>query len=208
MFTLKWGLKGWKKSFWETLPPSPLTSGSGWPGWICHCLFYWLQLRGDPWTLPPRSATNWLLSHEPSQLNPDKQREFDWNRVVHSSRFHCMCTCIPCEAKTQMSSFFLLPNTWAVSPAHWTGTCSSSVQQKPQGGQHDFYGFSLNIWSGHQMQCPKSHRDTLSGRCTTKRKLQVIKMHLWSQLTCMLLKLTIIGKSLLGTCLMIVDKEL
>ena len=92
------------------------------------------------------------------------------------SRFHC--TCIPCEAKTQMSSFFLLPNTWAVFPAHRTGTCSSSVQQKPQGRQHDFYGFSLNIWSGHQMQCPKSHRDTLSGRYTTKRKLPVIKTFL------------------------------
>ena len=105
-------------------------------------------------------------------------------------------TCIPCEAKTQMSSFFLLPNTWVASPAHRTGTCSSSVQQKPQGGQHDFYGFSLNIWSGHQMQCPKSHRDTLSGRCTTKRKLPVIKMHLWSQLTCMWLKLTIISHCL------------
>ena len=46
--------EGLKKKIGGDPPPPSLTPGSGWLGWICHCLFYWLQFGvslGYPWTL-------------------------------------------------------------------------------------------------------------------------------------------------------------
>ena len=160
MFTPNRGLKGWKKIGGETPSPPPVRYPWVWMTRLDMPLPILLaSIWGDPWTLSlDLPLTDYLAMNPPNSTQTSNVNLTETELVICPG--FAVCTCIPCEAKTQMSSFFLLPNTWAVSPAHRTGTCSSSVQQKPQGGQHDFYGFSLNIWSGHQMQCPKSHRDT------------------------------------------------
>ena len=149
-----------KKLGGDPLPPTPLPYPWVWmTGLDLPLPILLASIRGDPWTLSlDLPLTDYLAMNPPNSTQTSNVNLTETELVVCLG--FAVCTCIPCEAKTQMSSFFLPLNTWAASPARRTGTCSSSVQQKPQGVQHDSYGFSLNIWSGHQMQCPKSHRDT------------------------------------------------